>query len=186
MNCELVHEQIVTAAYGELPDEQVRELELHLADCPECQQERKQLLALKALAEAYPVVEPDANLVARARLRLDEALDALPPKRWHERLGQWMRNNFASLQAAPVAACLLLVAGAGAGSLGGFELAQHRAARTAAVAQLAAVLRVPTTPFPGKERYFAAMLPEGAKASNAAVSYHPFPVTLLKGSRTVS
>jgi anti-sigma factor RsiW len=109
MNCELVHEQIVTAAYGELPDEQVRELELHLADCPECQQERKQLLALKALAEAYPVVEPDANLVARARLRLDEALDALPPKRWHERLGQWMRNNFASLQAAPVAACLLLV-----------------------------------------------------------------------------
>jgi anti-sigma factor RsiW len=139
MNCELVHEQIVTAAYGELPDEQVRELELHLADCPECQQERKQLLALKALAEAYPVVEPDANLVARARLRLDEALDALPPKRWHERLGQWMRNNFASLQAAPVAACLLLVAGAGAGSLGGFELAQHRAARTAAVAQLAAL-----------------------------------------------
>jgi hypothetical protein len=50
-----------------------------------------------------------------------------------------MRNNFASLQAAPVAACLLLVAGAGAGSLGGFELAQHRAARTAAVAQLAAL-----------------------------------------------
>src|ERR1700730_13704964 len=55
-----------------------------------------------------------------------------------------------------------------------------------AVAQVAAVLRVPTTPFPGKERYFAAMLPAGAKASKAAVSYQPLPWMLEKGSRTVS
>jgi len=27
MNCELAHERIVTAAYGELPDEQMHELE---------------------------------------------------------------------------------------------------------------------------------------------------------------
>jgi len=44
-------------------------------------------------------------------------------------------NNFASLQAAPVAALLLLVAGAGAGTLGGFEYAQNRAAHAATVAQ---------------------------------------------------
>jgi hypothetical protein len=62
---------------------------------------------------------------------LDEALDALPPQRWYERLGRRIVNNFASLQAAPVAACLLLVAGAGAGSLGGYEFAQNRASRTA-------------------------------------------------------
>jgi hypothetical protein len=42
-----------------------------------------------------------------------------------------MLNNFASLQAAPVAALLLLVAGAGAGVLGGYEFAQNRAARVA-------------------------------------------------------
>jgi hypothetical protein len=76
-------------------------------------------------------MEPAANLVARSRLRLEEALDAIPPKRWYERLGQRMMNNFASLQAAPVAACLLLVVGAGAGSLGGYEAAQNRAAHRA-------------------------------------------------------
>ncbi len=137
MNCDLAHERIVTAAYGELPDEQTHELERHLSACPDCHREREQLLALKVLANAHPVLEPAANLVARSRLRLEEALDALPPKRWYERLGQRMMNNFASLQAAPVAACLLLVAGAGAGCLGGYEFAQNRAAHNAAAATAA-------------------------------------------------
>ncbi len=128
MNCELAHERIVLASYGELPDEQVHELDRHLAACTECSQEREQLQALKTLATAYPVVEPDPNFVARSRMRLEEALDAMPPKRWYERLGQRMVNNFASLQAAPVAAVLLLIVGAGAGTLGGYEYA---AARTA-------------------------------------------------------
>ena len=131
MNCDLAHERIVAAAYAELPDEMVHELERHMTGCPDCESERKQLQALKVLVDAYPVAEPDPNLVARSRLRLEEALDALPPKRWYEYLGQRMLNNFASLQAAPVAACLLLVAGAGAGTLGGYEYAQNRAARAA-------------------------------------------------------
>jgi anti-sigma factor RsiW len=139
MNCELAHERIVTAAYGELPDEHIHELERHMTACPDCHTERDQLLALKVLADALPVVEPAPNLVARSRQRLTEALDALPPKRWYERVSQRMMNNFASMQAAPVAACLLLVAGAGAGSLGGFEYAQsramHNANRAAVVAQ---------------------------------------------------
>ncbi|MDR3751226.1 MAG: HEAT repeat domain-containing protein [Terracidiphilus sp.] len=137
MNCELTHEWIVTAAYGELPDEQMHELERHMAVCPDCNTEREQLLALKVLASALPVEEPGANLVARARMKLDEALDALPPLRWYELLGQRMMNNFASLQAAPVAACLLLLAGAGAGSLGGYEIAQNRTAHAAATVQTA-------------------------------------------------
>ena len=132
MNCELAHERIVTAAYGELPDEQVHELERHVRNCAECGTEREQLLALKVLAEANPVIEPDANLVARSRRRLEEALDALPPKRWYEWLSQRMVNNFAALQAAPIGACLLLIVGAGAGVLGGYEVTQSRAAHVAA------------------------------------------------------
>ncbi len=97
---------------GSCPTSRSHELERHVAACAECQKEREQVLALKVLADAHPVAEPGPNLVARARLRLDEALDALPPKRWYERLGQRILNNFASLQAAPVAALLLLVAGA--------------------------------------------------------------------------
>jgi anti-sigma factor RsiW len=137
MNCELAHERIVTAAYGELPDDLVHELERHVKDCAECRTEREQLLAMKVLADALPVVEPSPNLMARSRLRLDEALDALPPMRWYQWLAQRLLNNVASLQAAPIAVGLLLVAGIGAGSLGGFEYAQNRAAHAAAAASAA-------------------------------------------------
>jgi hypothetical protein len=139
MNCELAHERIVMAAYGELPDDAAHELDRHLASCPECSGEREQLRALKLLADAYPLEEPPANLVARSRLRLEEALDALPPKRWFERLGQKLGNNFANLQAAPVAACLMLLIGAGAGGLGGYHVAQRHAAQVVATAPQAKV-----------------------------------------------
>jgi hypothetical protein len=131
MNCELAHERIVLAAYGELPDDQVHELDRHIVACSECSQERQQLLALKTLATAYPVIEPDPNFVTRSRIRLEEALDALPPKSWYERFGQRILNNFSNLQAAPVAALLLLIVGAGAGTIGGYEYAQARAAHAA-------------------------------------------------------
>lgn len=138
MNCELSQERMVTAAYGELPDELTHELEQHVAACTACQKEREQVLAIKVLADLHPVAEPGPNLVARARLRLDEALDTLPPKRWYESLAQRILNNFASLQAAPAAAVLLIVAGGGAGALGGYEYAQGRAAQAATNAQAAA------------------------------------------------
>jgi hypothetical protein len=128
MNCELAHERMVTAAYGELADELTHELERHVSACAACSKEREGVLALKAVADAHPVAEPGANLIARARLRLEEALDALPPKRWYERLGERVLNSFASMQAAPIAALLLLAAGGGAGILGGYEYAQNRAA----------------------------------------------------------
>jgi anti-sigma factor RsiW len=140
MKCEMEHERIVTAAYGELADEQAQELEQHLGDCPECAREQEQVLALKGLADAYPVLEPDANLIARSRQKLEAALDTLPPARWYERLGHRMLNNFASLQAAPVAACLLLVVGVSAGLLGGYQFAQNRVAH-AGVTQTAQATR---------------------------------------------
>jgi anti-sigma factor RsiW len=146
MNCELAHERIVTAAYGELADDHLHELERHLGDCAGCRKEREQLLALKVLADALPVKEPGPNLVARSRLRLDEALDALPPMHWYERVAQRMMNSVAGLQAAPVAACLLLLAGLGAGSLGGYEFAQNRAAHAAAKASAIAMAGPTTQP----------------------------------------
>jgi anti-sigma factor RsiW len=148
MNCDLAHERIVTAAYGELPDDQVHELERHLGDCATCRKEREQVLALKILADARPVTEPGANLVARSRLRLDEALDSLPPIHWYERLAQRLMNSVTGLQAAPVAAGLLLVAGIGVGSLGGFEFAQNRAAHAATSVPAARAASVQTQAAP--------------------------------------
>ncbi len=139
MDCELAHERIVMAAYGELPDDAAHELDRHLASCLECHKDREQVRALKLLADAYPVDEPAANLIARSRMRLEEALDALPPKTWLERFGQRLRNNLASLQAAPVAASLLLLIGAGAGGLGGFYFAGTRALQSEGTAQASKV-----------------------------------------------
>lgn len=149
MNCELAHERIVLAAYGELPDEQTHELNRHLTTCAECQAERNTLQALQTLAALHPVVEPPANLVARSRMRLEEALDALPPKRWYERLTGRLTNNVARLQAAPVAAALLLVAGLGGGAVGGYEFALSRAAHAAVQpASGSATLQSPATVTP--------------------------------------
>lgn len=133
-HCAEIHEKVVLSAYGELPDDQAHALSLHLAGCAPCREEQEQLLALKTLSAAHPVLEPSPNLVARSRTRLEDALDALPPKRWYDRVADWMTRTAAGLQAAPVAACLLLVAGAGLGSLGGFEFAQRHAVSAASSA----------------------------------------------------
>src|SRR6185437_9138722 len=103
MNCELAHERIVMSAYGELADDASHELDRHLATCTGCAQEEQQFRALRLLADAYPVQDADPNLVARSRMRLEEALDAIPPKRWFERALQKLRNNAAGLQSAPIA-----------------------------------------------------------------------------------
>lgn len=132
MNCELAHERVVMAAYGELPDDGAHELERHLVICGACRAERERVLAVKLLAEAYPVEEPTANFMARSRMRLEEALDGLPPKTWIERFMQRFRNNLASLEAAPLAACLLLLIGVGAGSLGGYHVARSHTAQVSA------------------------------------------------------
>src|SRR5258708_32627855 len=55
-----------------------------------------------------------------------------------------------------------------------------------ASAQLALLMPLLTTPEPGKLRYVAAMLPEGAEASKAEESYHPLAMLALPwGLRTV-
>src|SRR5579859_6053540 len=55
-----------------------------------------------------------------------------------------------------------------------------------ALAQVEGLIPVLTTPEPGKERYVAAMLPEGAEAANDEVSYQPLPTLLELGARAVS
>ena len=135
MNCELAHEQIVMAEYGELSDDAAHELSRHLAICPDCGRERETLRAIKLLADTHPLSEPEANLMARSRLRLEEALDTLPPRRWYERVARYMGNSFARLQSAPVAAALMLVIGGAAGALGGYYVSQSHVAKAGEAAQ---------------------------------------------------
>src|SRR5271168_5148452 len=128
MQCELAQQNIALFAYGELPDDQCHLLEGHLTTCKRCQEEFAAVQALQQAMALAPTLEPSANLLAQARLRLEEALDTMPRSGWLTRVQQSMFRGVAMLGRAPVAASALLVLGLASGSWGGFEYAarSHR------------------------------------------------------------
>jgi len=121
MNCDLAQENIVLAVYGELPDDRAHPLEQHLAQCERCRQEMEAVAGLQKAMSVLPIVEPSPSLVARTRLRLDEALDALPHGGFLLRRLQSFRRGLGRLQSAPVMASALLLVGLGAGGWGGYR-----------------------------------------------------------------
>ncbi len=139
MNCQLAQEHIVLSVYGELPDDRAHLLEQHLAQCEPCRQEMEAVSALHKALSAAPVVEPSPSLLARTRVRLDEALDALPQASFFRRLSQRIHRGFGALQGAPVMASVVLLAGGAIGGYGGYRVAQHNVHATPAVAQNTAV-----------------------------------------------
>ena len=104
MECELAQQQIALFAYGELPDDQCHALEGHLAACKRCQEEFAAVQALQQAMALAPAQEPSANLLAQARLRLEEALDNMPRTSWLMRIQQSMFRGVSMLGRAPVAA----------------------------------------------------------------------------------
>ena len=88
MECELAQQKIALFAYGELPDDQCHVLEGHLAACKRCQEEFAAVQALQQAMALAPALEPSANLLAQARLRLEEALDSMPRSGWLMRAQQ--------------------------------------------------------------------------------------------------
>lgn len=117
MKCETVYQNIVLVAYGELPDEDLASLERHLAECKACSSELQAVLAMhEAISATNPVEDPSPNLVARARLRLDEELDALPPHGLLTRLQSNLSNWIGHLQGAPALMTLLIGTGFLAGN----------------------------------------------------------------------
>jgi len=132
MNCELAQENIVLSLYGELPDDRVHQLEQHLAQCENCRKEMEAAAALQKVMSAVPVIEPSPSLLARTRLRLDEALDTMPQGGWVRRVSQRFRRSLGWLQGAPVMAMVLLLTGVAAGGWGGYRAAGHFSKATAA------------------------------------------------------
>lgn len=121
MKCESAQEYIALALWGELSTEHRQQLERHLEGCESC---RNELDAVGALAKAMslsPVEEPSANLLARTRLRLEEALDSLPPENWAVRLSQRFSLGMSRLRSAPLAVSALLVMALAAGGWGGYR-----------------------------------------------------------------
>lgn len=121
MKCDLAQQNIALAAYGELSDDVSHQLEQHLNDCEECRKEMQAVRGLQAAMALYPMEEPSANLLAQARMRLEEALDNIPHGSWLVRLTQHCSRGMARLRSAPVMASLLLLAGVSMGGYGGYR-----------------------------------------------------------------
>jgi hypothetical protein len=111
MKCQSARDCIVLLHYGELPDELAGVLEQHLIGCEDCSEEIEAFRALEERLALLPVVEPSPNLLAQSRMRLDDALDMIPPHGFVTRL----RTNFyrwlGNVQSAPALATLLLGVG---------------------------------------------------------------------------
>ena len=138
MKCELAQETIVMAVYGELPDDRAPEFEQHLAGCEQCRQELEAVKALSSAMALLAVEEPPANLIARSRLRLEEALDAIPRGSWLVRSFRRFGQGFGRLRGAPAAVSAVVVASLTVGGLSGFEASQiSRHSNTVAPTQLA-------------------------------------------------
>lgn len=124
MKCEMARDNVILAYYGELPDELSGTLEQHLNSCEECRVELDTLQGMETGLAALPVVEPTPNLLAQSRMRLDDALDAIPPHGFLTRL----RTNFfiwmGHVRSAPALATLLI----GVGFIGGNFLNRYQVA----------------------------------------------------------
>ncbi len=139
MTCEGARESIILAAYGELPDESVIGLERHLSVCEECLRELNALKAMTAAMALLPMREPDPNLMAQSRMRLEAALDAMPRDGLLMRLRANALAWLGHLQGAPALATLLV----GFGFLGGNFTYRYQVAHAPKV-QPAVILSNPT------------------------------------------
>jgi HEAT repeats len=116
MKCEMAKENIVLLHYGELPDELAGGLENHLTDCEDCRRELEAFQIFEEQMGLVPVVEPSPNLLAQARMRLDDELDMIPPHGFVTQLRTNLYRWLGHVQSAPALATLLLGVGFLAGN----------------------------------------------------------------------
>jgi hypothetical protein len=115
MKCDTAQQNMILAGYGELHDEQIDGLEEHLAQCEDCRREFEALKAFETTLAFHPMLEPSPNLLAQARLKLDEELDLIPPHGFLTRVRGLFFGALAHMQSAPALTTLLV----GVGFLGG-------------------------------------------------------------------
>ncbi len=173
MDCELAQQKIALFAYGELPDDQCHALEGHLTTCKRCQEEFAAVQALQQAMALAPAQELSPNLLAQARLRLEEALESMPRTSWLMRVQQSMFRSVSMLGRAPVAASALLVLGLASGSWAGYQYGarNHRPVAELAgavegagkIASVSSIIREPNTE--NVEVHFNRLVPETTQGS---------------------
>jgi hypothetical protein len=111
MKCEWVKENILLFVYNELPDDARYELEAHVERCNDCAAELDTTRKFHATLSELPVEEPSPNLVAAARMRLQEGLETAEQDRfWHRLIFEpaaWLRQ----IRFAPALAAAIFIVG---------------------------------------------------------------------------
>jgi HEAT repeats len=116
MKCQNARDCIVLLNYGELPDELAGVLEQHLMGCEDCAEELEAFRSFEEHLSAMPVLEPSPNLLAQSRMRLDDALDMIPPHGFVTQLRMNFYRWVSYVRSAPALATLLLGVGFLAGN----------------------------------------------------------------------
>lgn len=130
MTCDEAKDQLVLLAYEELSEEEQADLQLHMHLCTDCEAELHAVQVFSGAMQQEVLPEPSPNLLAAARLQLDEALDAAGQGSWLDRLRTGLNRTWQHLYAAPALATLLV----GCGFLSGNLLTRYQVAHTPQVA----------------------------------------------------
>jgi hypothetical protein len=111
MKCEWVRENIVFYVYGELADDARHELEQHVARCTDCASELKAEQHFHVLLSQDRAADPTPNLLAAARMRLQEGLETAQQGGFFSRLvfdpANWLRQ----VRFSPALASAILIIG---------------------------------------------------------------------------
>ena len=131
MNCDWVRENIPLYVYDELADDARHELEQHLNRCPGCTSELQSMRDFKEVASTVPQLEVTPNLLASARMDLQEALEGV------EQVHGWRRIFFdpfawlRQVQFSPALATVIFIIGFGGGLLTMYRMGIHKTPITA-------------------------------------------------------
>src|SRR5271165_3249937 len=134
MKCEWVRENIVLQVYGELADDARHEREQHVARCADCAAELKAEQEFHALLAQDRAAEPTPNLLAAARMRLQEALETAEQGRFWHRLAFDPANWLRQVRFSPALASAILILGFSGGVGTSYKVFVHPPPGSASIA----------------------------------------------------
>jgi len=117
-------------------------------------------------------------MMARARMRLEDAIDALPRENWLVRMSQRFTLGMSRLRSAPVMVSALLMLGVAAGAYGGYRLGArvHDSTQTALIMKA-----VQQNPGPAKIANVSS-IQQVPNSNNVVVNYNRLVPDSIEGS----
>lgn len=154
MNCEWVKENAALYVYDELSDSERHELEQHIERCAGCRDEISATRAFKQALAAEPVEEPSPNLLAAARMRLQESLETATQSGGWSRFAFDLAGWLQQVKLSPALTVALLIFGFAGGTMTTYSMLKGRItdpnkppidSTQAAIADIRGIVQEPNT-----------------------------------------